>query len=212
VSAGEAAAPVPAYVATIVTVPPAGALAGAVYVASAPPIVEAVIVPTVLFPPATPLTLQFTPVPAAPLVMAAAKLIIPPVPIVNVLVPGLVIATETFDAPVTVNNAGVVVELDTEFVKTASYKFPVCANDVVKLRVVEVAPLIALNDAPPFVLTNHCTVGAGFPVAAAVKVAVSVAPTVRFTGLRVIVGAKSTVSVAAVVVPVPPEFVNTALY
>jgi hypothetical protein len=174
--------------------------------------VEAVIVPTVLFPPATPLTLQFTPVPAAPFTMVAAKLMIPPVPSVNGVVLGLVIATETLDAPVTVNNAAVVVELDTEFVKTASYKFPVCADAAVKLRVVEVAPLIALNDAPPFVLTNHCTVGAGLPLAAAVKVAVPAFAIVRFTGFSVIVGAKSTVSVAAVVVPVPPAFVNTALY
>jgi len=171
-----------------------------------------VIVPTVLLPPATPLTLQFTPVPAAPLTMVAAKLMIPPVPSVNGLVLGLVIATETLVAPVTVNNAGVVVEVVIEFVKTASYKFPDCANAAAKLSVVEVAPATAVNVVPPFVLTNHCTVGAGFPVAAAVNVAVSVAPIVRFTGFSVTVGAKSTVSVAAVVVPVPPAFVNTASY
>src|ERR1700735_406120 len=118
-AAGDAALPAPAYVATIETVPPAGTLVGAVYVASAPPIVEAVIVPTVLFPPATPFTLQFTPVPAAPLTMVAAKLMIPPVPSVTGLVLGFVIATVTLDAPMTVNNAAVVVELLIEFVKTA---------------------------------------------------------------------------------------------
>ena len=144
--------------------------------------------------------------------MVAAKLMIPPVPSENGLVLGLVIATETFDEPVTVNSAGVVVEDATEFVKTASYRFPVCAMDAVKVSVVEVAPLIGLNDAPAFVLTIHCTVGAGLPLAVAVKVAVPPSPTVRFTGFRVIVGAKSTVSNAAVVVALPLEFVNTASY
>jgi hypothetical protein len=42
--------------------------------------------------------------------------------------------------------------------------------------VVEVAPVTFAYDVPPFVLTCHCTVGAGFPLAAAVKVAV--APTI----------------------------------
>jgi hypothetical protein len=35
-----------------------------------------------------------------------------------------------------------------------------------------------VNVPPPFVLTCHCTVGAGFPLAAAVNVAVPPAPTV----------------------------------
>ena len=56
------------------------------------------------------------------------------------------------------------------------------------LNVVEVAPATFVN-APPAVLTCHCTVGAGFPVAAAVNVAVAPAATVTFAGLIVIAGA-----------------------
>ena len=81
-----------------------------------------------------------------------------------------------------------------------------------KLSVVEVPPGTALNDVPPLVLTIHCTVGAGFPFAAAVKVTGSPFPTVTFTGFKVTVGAKSTVNVAAVVVALLTEFVKTASY
>jgi hypothetical protein len=174
--------------------------------------VEAVIVPTVPFPPATPLTLQFTPVPGAPLLMAAAKLTIPPVPKVNGDVLGLVIATDTVDPAVTVNNAAVVVELLSEFVNTASYKFPLCSRAAVKLKVVEVAPTIGLNVVPPFVLTIHCTVGAGLPLAAAVNVTVPPTPTDRLTGFSVTVGSKFTFKDAAVVVALPAAFVKTASY
>ena len=65
---------------------------------------------------------------------------------------------------------------------------------------------------PPSVDTCHCTVGVGLPEAAAVNVAVAPAVTVAFAGCVVTVGAKSTVSVAAVVVAVPCELVNTARY
>jgi hypothetical protein len=82
----------------------------------------------------------------------------------------------------------------------------------VKLSVVEVAAETLLNVTPPSVLTCHCTVGVGEPVAAAVKVAVWPAFTVWLAGCVVIVGGvgEFTVSVAAVVVAVPAEFVNTA--
>lgn len=83
---------------------------------------------------------------------------------------------------------------------------------VVKLRVVLVAPATFVNDVPPFVLTCHCTVGAGDPVAAAVKVAVAPANTDTFVGFVVITGRVFTVSVAAVVVADPWVFVNTASY
>ena len=53
----------------------------------------------------------------------------------------------------------------------------------------EVAPGMSLKVLPPSVLTCHCTVGVGLPLAAAVKVAVSPALTVRFVGFVVIVGA-----------------------
>ena len=41
----------------------------------------------------------------------------------------------------------------------------------VTLRVVLVAPEISLQMPPPFVLTCHCAVGVGFPLATALKVA-----------------------------------------
>jgi hypothetical protein len=56
--------------------------------------------------------------------------------------------------------------------------FPFCDVLAVKLSVVEVAPPTLVNVVPPSVLTCHCTVGVGEPVAAAVKVAVCPAVTV----------------------------------
>jgi hypothetical protein len=79
-------------------------------------------------------------------------------------------------------------------------------------RVVEVAPEIFAKVVPPFVLTCHCTVGVGLPLAAAVNAAVAPAVTLPLTGLVVTVGAKSTVNVAAVVVAELALFVNTARY
>jgi hypothetical protein len=58
----------------------------------------------------------------------------------------------------------------------------------VKLSAVEVAPETLLNVPPLFVLTCHCTVGVGEPVAAAVKVAVWPTVAVWFAGCVVIVG------------------------
>jgi len=109
--------------------------------------------------------------------------------------------------------AAVVVAVPAELINTARYWYPFCDEAVVKLNVVEVAPETLLN-APPLVLTCHCTVGVGEPVAAAVKVAVWPAFTVWFVGCAVIVGGvgEFTVSVAAVVVADPAEFVNTAWY
>src|SRR5882724_3116647 len=90
--------------------------------------------------------------------------------------------------PFTVSVAAVVVAVPAEFVNTARYWFPFCDEAVVKFRVVEVAPETLLNVAPPSVLTCHCTVGVGEPVAAAVKVAVWPAVTVWLAGCVVIVG------------------------
>src|ERR1019366_6398023 len=67
----------------MVMVPPVpGTDAGAVYMACcvAPDVVEGVMVPTVLLPPAIPFTVQFTPTPLAPLVIVAMKFTMPPVP------------------------------------------------------------------------------------------------------------------------------------
>ena len=88
----------------------------------------------------------------------------------------------------TVSVAAVVVAVPAELVNTARYWLPFCDKVVVKLRVVEVAPETLLNVAPLSVLACHCTVGAGEPVAAAVKVAVWPAATVWLAGCRVIVG------------------------
>jgi hypothetical protein len=114
----------------------------------------------------------------------------------------------------TVSAAAVVTADPPELVNTAWYLFPFCEVLAAKLSVVEVAPLTLLNVAPPSVLTCHCTVGAGEPVAAAVNTAVWPAVTVWFVGCAVIVGGvgEFTVSLAAVVTADPPELVNTAWY
>src|SRR5579862_1218954 len=62
-------------------------------------------------------------------------------------------------------------------------------------------------------LTIHCTVGAGDPLAAAVKLALPPALTAEAIGFVVTVGAAPlTVNTAALVVSAPWEFVNTASY
>ena len=72
----------------------------------------------------------------------------------------------------TVSVAAEVVVLMTVFVNTAWYWFPLCDSVTDgTISVADVAPVIFVN-APPFMLTCHCTVGAGLPLAAAVKVAV----------------------------------------
>ena len=48
---------------------------------------------------------------------------------------------------------------------------------------------MALNVVPPLVLTSHCTVGVGLPLAAAVKVAVPPALTVWLAGFVTTAGA-----------------------
>ena len=71
---------------------------------------------------------------------------------------------------------------------------------------------MGLNDVPPFVLTFHCTVGVGFPLAAAVKVTVLPATIVWLAGFVVTAGtvAACTVNVAADEVALPHAFVKTA--
>jgi hypothetical protein len=80
-------------------------------------------------------------------------------------------------AATTVSVAALVVTVPTELVNTALYIFPFCEKVVVKVSVVEVA-LGTLLNAPPLTLTCHCTVGAGLPLAAAVKVTLLPALTV----------------------------------
>ena len=69
-----------------------------------------------------------------------------------------------------------------------------------------------LDQLVPLLLTCHCTVGLGVPLAAAVNVAVLPIATTWLLGCVVTTGATFTVSVAAVVVAEPTKFVNTAWY
>ena len=107
-------------------------------------------------------------------------------PAVTVTFAGFVVIT---GAEVTVSVADVDVALLTELANTASYKLPFCPAVVAKLKVVDVAPATGVKLVPPFVLTCHCTVGVGVPVAAAVNVAVAPAATEVFVGCVVIAGA-----------------------
>jgi hypothetical protein len=78
------------------------------------------------------------------------------------------------------------------------------------VSVVPVAPEMFEYDEPPLLLTCHCTVGVGLPVAAAVKVTGWPAVTVWLAGVVLTVGAYLTVSVALVVIAEPTLFVKTA--
>src|SRR5208337_5672206 len=89
----------------------------------------------------------------------------------------------TVGAESTVRVAALVVAVPTLLVKTAWYSLPFWAAVVlVRVRVVLVAPVMSLKVEPLSVLTCHCTVGVGLPLAAAVKVAVWPAVTVWLAG------------------------------
>jgi hypothetical protein len=109
---------------------------------------------------------------------------------------------------VTVSVAAVVVAEPQPFVNTAWNCFALSPDAVVKLYVVDVAPLMLPNVTPPSVETCHCTV----PLAAALNDAVVPAQDVALVGFVVMAGAEVTVSVAAVVVAEPQPLVNTAWY
>ena len=66
----------------------------------------------------------------------------------------------------TVSVAAVVVAVLQGFVNTARYWRPVCDGVGVIVRVVLVSPGISGKVAPPSVLTCHCTLGVGVPLAA----------------------------------------------
>ena len=83
---------------------------------------------------------------------------------------------------------------------------------MVNVNVGEVAPGTSVKVVPPSVDTCHCTVGAGLPVAAAVKVTDWPWSTSWPEGFAATVGAVSTVSVAGSVVSEPSELANTARY
>src|SRR5205814_7827104 len=102
--------------------------------------------------------------------------------------------------------AALVVAVPQELVKTARYCLPLSAATVAKLSVPLVAPGMSVKPEP--LSTCHCTVGAGVPLAAAVKVAVPPAQTVWLVGCVVTAGATLTVNVAALVVAVPQALVE----
>jgi hypothetical protein len=56
-----------------------------------------------------------------------------------------------------------------EFVKTVRYRFPLSPVATVKVYVTDVAPEMLFQVVPPSLLTCHCTVGVGLPLAVAVK-------------------------------------------
>ena len=112
----------------------------------------------------------------------------------------------------TVNVAAVVVAPPHGSVNTARYWFPFSPAVVVKLSVVDVAPVMLLNVVPPLVLTCHCTVGVGCPLAAAVNVAVCPLVIGWLNGFKVITAGVFTVSSAAFVFEDPAVLVNTARY
>ena len=99
---------------------------------------------------------------------------VPDAAAVNVAVcPALTVASVGFcviaGAWVTVSVAAVVVAEPTVLVNTARNWLPFCATRVVNVNVVLVAPAMFENVAPPLVLSCHCTVGVGLPLAAAVN-------------------------------------------
>src|SRR5262245_9474541 len=122
-------------------------------------------------------------------------------PIGIVAEPGVTVSARSF----TVSVDAVVVAEQHAFVNTARYRFPVCVATAVNESGLVVAPRMSGNVAPASVLRCHWTVGVGSPFAAALKLAVLPALTLWLFGLVVIEGAVWTVSVAAVVIAVPPE-------
>ena len=122
-------------------------------------------------------------------------------PAATVTFAGLVVIA---GAVFTVSVAVMVVALPDAFVKTARYWLPFIAAVVVaKPSVGEVAPARFVKG-PPLELTCHCTVGAGWPEAAAVKVAAAPAVTVTLIGFVVITGATDFVDE-----PLPPQAPRT---
>src|SRR5438132_835478 len=78
----------------------------------------------------------------------------------------------------------------------ARYCLPSSAATALKVRLGLVAPAISLNVTPPSVLTCHWTVGAGLPLAAALKLTLP-GHTVWLDGFIVTTGPLSRVKVAA---------------
>src|SRR6185369_12231395 len=81
--------------------------------------------------------------------------------------------------------------------KRARYWLPLSAATALKVKLGLVAPAMSLNVTPPSMLSCHCTVGAGLPLAPAVKVTLP-GHTVWLAGFNVTSGPLSRVRVAAV--------------
>src|SRR6185295_15533978 len=82
----------------------------------------------------------------------------------------------------TVNVAALEFTVAPVFVHAALYCLLLSAVVVANDKVPEVAPLTLVHVPPPFVLTCHCTVGVGVPLAADVKLAFTPAQRVCETG------------------------------
>ena len=85
----------------------------------------------------------------------------------------------------TVKVASVLVALFIGFVNTARYRFEFNPAFAITVSGVEVAPAMFVNVVPAFMLTCHCTVGVGVPLAAELKVAVAPVATVTLAGFAV---------------------------
>jgi hypothetical protein len=86
----------------------------------------------------------------------------------------------------------------------ARYCLPLSDALAVKVRLALVAPAMSVKVVPPSVLTCHCTVGVGLPLAAALNVTLP-GHTVWFTGFTVTTGPLLIVNVAAVLATLAPQ-------
>jgi hypothetical protein len=91
----------------------------------------------------------------------------------------------------------------------ARYCLPLSAALAVKVRLALVAPARSVKVVPPSVLTCHCTVGIGLPLAAALNVTLP-GHTVWFSGFTVATGPVFTIRVVALEVALPHAPVTTA--
>jgi hypothetical protein len=119
-----------------------------------------------------------------------------PVPVaVNTELPQLLV-TETVGAEgmeVTVNVAALEFTVPPMFVHTARYSLLLSAVVVVNDSGLAVAPVMLFQLVPLLVLTCHCTVGAGLPLAAELKLAFKPAHLVCVNGWVVTTGATALV-------------------
>ena len=109
--------------------------------------------------------------------------------------------------------AALVVAVPAPLLKIARNSCPLSAKAVEEIvYLVAVAPAMEVQLAPASVETSHCTEGVGNPDAVASKLALWPSATVTLLGCLVTAGAFWTVSVAASLVALPSELVNTARY